>query len=37
MDGAEQPSLPVAVVGDYYSEISIAVTSQLNLDYIPLV
>ncbi|GLD59734.1 G-protein coupled receptor family C group 6 member A-like protein, partial [Lates japonicus] len=36
LDGAEQPSPPVlAVIGDYYSEISIAVTRQLNLEHIP--
>ncbi|XP_062293786.1 G-protein coupled receptor family C group 6 member A-like [Scomber scombrus] len=34
--GTKEPSPPVlAVVGDYYSEISIAVTRQLNLEYIP--
>ncbi|XP_065819951.1 G-protein coupled receptor family C group 6 member A-like isoform X1 [Labrus bergylta] len=36
--GAEQPSPPVlAAVGAYYSEISIAVTRQLNLENIPLI
>ncbi|XP_044025395.1 G-protein coupled receptor family C group 6 member A-like isoform X2 [Siniperca chuatsi] len=36
MDGAEQPSPPVlAVVGGYHSEISAAVTRELNLEYIP--
>lgn len=35
-DGAGQPSPPVlAVVGGYHSELSIAVTRQLNLEYIP--
>ncbi|XP_030578229.1 G-protein coupled receptor family C group 6 member A [Archocentrus centrarchus] len=34
---AQQQSSPpvLAVIGDYYSEISIAVTRQLNLEYIP--
>ncbi|XP_056261067.1 G-protein coupled receptor family C group 6 member A-like isoform X1 [Seriola aureovittata] len=35
-DGTEQTQPPVlAVVGDYYSEISIAVTRHLHLEYIP--
>ncbi|XP_070781968.1 G-protein coupled receptor family C group 6 member A-like isoform X2 [Enoplosus armatus] len=35
-EGVEQPSPPVlAVIGGYYSETSIAVTRQLNLEYIP--
>ena len=35
-DDAKQSSSPVlAVIGDYYSEISIAVTRQLNLENIP--
>ncbi|XP_047430336.1 G-protein coupled receptor family C group 6 member A-like [Mugil cephalus] len=35
-DRGEQSSPPVlAVIGGYYSEISIAVTRQLNLEYIP--
>uniref|UniRef100_UPI0037E916C9 G-protein coupled receptor family C group 6 member A-like n=1 Tax=Semicossyphus pulcher TaxID=241346 RepID=UPI0037E916C9 len=38
MDCAKQPPPPVlAVVGGYYSEISIAVTRQLNLENIPQV
>ncbi|KAM7368041.1 hypothetical protein PAMP_014294 [Pampus punctatissimus] len=36
LDGADELYPPVlAVVGEYYSEISIAVTRQLNLEYIP--
>ncbi|KAM7395566.1 hypothetical protein PAMA_007030 [Pampus argenteus] len=36
LDGADKLSPPVlAVVGEYYSEVSIAVTRQLNLEYIP--
>ncbi|KAM8725858.1 G-protein coupled receptor family C group 6 member A-like [Acanthopagrus schlegelii] len=35
-DGVDQPSPPVlAVIGGYHSEISTAVTRQLNLEYIP--
>ncbi|XP_042247030.1 G-protein coupled receptor family C group 6 member A-like [Thunnus maccoyii] len=36
LDGPDRSSPPVlAVVGEYYSEISISVTRQLNLEYIP--
>ncbi|XP_056150150.1 G-protein coupled receptor family C group 6 member A-like [Lampris incognitus] len=36
MDGRESPSPPVmAVIGGYYSEISIAVARQLNMEHIP--